>query len=420
VMAKEGGMGSSGAFNAALMIGASMLAGSGLSEGDIFSIGTKMENAEFQGLTGGQELLSSLQGGAMLHVWLFGFSQGYSAFTIPLTDPAASAAFGSKAPDGLPALTQLGGHALYVQAGKTFANGKPEVHRTAAAVNIMWTDLLDDGDPESQPVLRRMKELSTLYAKGLLQSDLVEAVKVINEFVDLRVEMGHRWLHLILQASKNVEKVLGVPAWKAIGEQNASLTELQQKFKENNVPQEGLRYAFRVWDAADATFFEFESVRLLYEDLDKKKELHKFTSNDFYVYGPVVQLLAATRAKGDIAVMPLGAGGPGANLIAMTSNSRGVAYLQEVLAEGGITQLDEEEVAAIVQGTGTIRGWMPFTYGATPWNSTVEAHVPAELQGDQQLNAEVQQLVQAIKANRPSPAVWATYDQRSGHITPAA
>ena len=55
IMAKEGGMGSSGAFNAGLLLGASMLCGAGLSEGDVLAIGTKLENAEYGGLTGGQQ-----------------------------------------------------------------------------------------------------------------------------------------------------------------------------------------------------------------------------------------------------------------------------------------------------------------------------------------------------------------------------
>jgi len=87
VMAKEGGMGSSGAFNAGLLVGASMLNGARLSEGDVFALGTKIENAELAGLTGGQELLSSLLGGAMMHVWLFGRARGYEVFTVPLSGP---------------------------------------------------------------------------------------------------------------------------------------------------------------------------------------------------------------------------------------------------------------------------------------------------------------------------------------------
>merc|ERR1719267_216450 len=90
VMAKEGGMGSGGAFNAGLFAGASMLCGAGLSEGDIFALGTKVENAELSGLTGGQELLSSLLGGAMMHVWLFGRARGYEVFTVPISGPLAT------------------------------------------------------------------------------------------------------------------------------------------------------------------------------------------------------------------------------------------------------------------------------------------------------------------------------------------
>jgi len=414
VMAKEGGMGSTGAFNAGLLVASTMLMGSGLSEGDIFSVGTKMENAEFAGLTGGQELLSSLQGGSMLHIWLFGFSQGYSAFTVPLTDKAAANALSSTSDLSSAALSKLTASALYVQAGKSFKNGKAEVHRTAAAVNIMWTDLLTDHDAATLPVLQRMKELSGLYATSLLESDMAVTVNVINEFVDLRIQMGHRWLELVHQAAENVKKASGATASEIIGN-GSKMAQLQVMLKASGLSDAGLRYAYRVWDTTDNTYFEFDSTRSLYAELKEKNELHRLSSHDFYVYGPVVNLLELTRKKGDIAVMPLGAGGPGANLIVLTSNARGVAYLQEVLGSAGIEELNEEEVSTIVKGSGTIRGWMPFTIGPDPWDYTLEAHIPPENTSDQ-LRTDVATLVRKIKANRPIPAEWATYDQRSGHI----
>eukprot|EP01052_Picozoa_sp_SAG31_P002274 SAG31_NODE_79_length_27235_cov_6.268868_3_plen_2702_part_00 len=105
IMAKEGGMGSSGAFNAGLLLGASLIMGAGLSEGDVLAIGTKLENAEFRGLTGGQELLSSLVGGATMNVWLSGRGKGYNAFLVPLIDKEAP-------------MNMLCNSAVYCQAGK--------------------------------------------------------------------------------------------------------------------------------------------------------------------------------------------------------------------------------------------------------------------------------------------------------------
>ncbi len=65
----------------------------------------------------------------------------------------------------------------------------------------------------------------------------------------------------------------------------------------------------------------------------------------------------------------------------------------KVLAKSGIHKLDEHEVSAIVHGSGTIRGWMPFTIGWTPWNVTVQATIPDQLKGDEQLQRDVKKLV---------------------------
>ena len=174
-----------------------MLTGAQLSEADILAIGTKIENADFGGLTGGQvkrlsilllatvahtcdwqELLSSLLGGSYLHVWLSGLTSHYDAFSLPLGDQKT--------------LHTLGKHAMYVQAGKQFADGKPVVIRTAGGVNTMWTDLLEDHDPAVAAPLSRMKALAGLYAQAVGASDMDAVVGYVNEFVDLRVKMGQR------------------------------------------------------------------------------------------------------------------------------------------------------------------------------------------------------------------------------------
>ena len=231
--------------------------------------------------------------------------------------------------------------------------------------------------------------------------------------------MGNRWLRLLLQASKLIEEVAGSPASELI-KQGKSIEELTTLLEGAGHPVNGLKYAYEVWDSSNVAFQEFGSIQNLYEELKASDSLERLPTYDFYAYGPVMDLLAATREKGDIAVMPLGAGGPGANLITLTSNPRGVTYLKEVLAAHDILEMDEQEVTKIVEGTGTVRGWMPFTVGETPWHYDVSVDVPEDLKGDDQFQRKVKNLVKKVKANAPAPGVKATYDPRSGHIERAA
>ena len=71
-LALAGGMESSNAFNVALIAAASMLSGADLNKADIFNLAVKLENDEFNGLTGGQGHLSSMLGGAFQNIWLSG------------------------------------------------------------------------------------------------------------------------------------------------------------------------------------------------------------------------------------------------------------------------------------------------------------------------------------------------------------
>jgi hypothetical protein len=136
-----------------------------------------------------QELLSSLVGGATLNVWLSGLDgQGYNAFLLPL----------AVGPRPLEALTS---HAVYCQAGKAFEGGVPVVFRTAAGVNTMWTALLVEQDPTCAGTLRRMKELSSTFPLACKDGDLVAAVAATNEFVQLRVAMGQRFMALVYEGT---------------------------------------------------------------------------------------------------------------------------------------------------------------------------------------------------------------------------
>merc|ERR1712166_1282012 len=413
-MAKEGGMGSSGAFNAGLLAGASMLTGAQLSEADILAIGTKIENADFGGLTGGQELLSSLLGGSYLHVWLSGLTSQYDAFSLPLGDQKT--------------LHTLGKHAMYVQAGKQFADGKPVVIRTAGGVNTMWTDLLEDHDPAVAAPLSRMKALAGLYARAVGASDMDAVVRYVNEFVDLRVKMGQRWLKLLGDAMEVLQPLLAPSRIEDGALDNLSEQQLEdltaqfgsvlgdQRREEGAsvVPLYSINYAIKVWRHTSASYAELSAVRELWMKCSSTQAGPSMAENDLYISGDAAQLVTAARARKDIAVMPLGARGPGANLIALTSNNKGLSYLESFLGELGITELDNKQVGAIVSGSGTMRGWMPFTSAPVGWNATIQVskdHSDADDGVMQHLGALINT---KLTQSRPEPPATSWYDTHTG------
>ena len=77
-------------------------------------------------------------------------------------------------------------------------------------------------------------------------------------------------------------------------------------------------------------------------------------------------------------------------------------YAVQVLASQDIHEMDDDEVTKIVEGTGTVRGWMPFTVGETPWSYDVSIDIPEELQAGKQMQREAKRLVTQHKNSFPS------------------
>ncbi|MDP3790372.1 MAG: hypothetical protein Q8R48_08250, partial [Candidatus Omnitrophota bacterium] len=308
-MALAGGMESSNAFNIALFAAASMLSGANLSWADIFAEAVRFENNIFGGLTGGQGHLSSILGGAYRNVWLSGVKDDtgelvnpYAAYSIPFIEP-----------DDFPFLES---HMMLVQAGKEYLNGKAVVARTAAMVNNMWTDLIRD-DTVGFELHSRKLALADKYIKALMAKDMATVVDVINEYVDIRDELQRRWFTLALMPD---------------GERPS----YADKYK----------VALETDEVLMAYYAEYGyGVRNISPYSDSAKDL-----------------IQAARAEG-IAIMPLGAGGPGANMIAISSEPD---VLRNFLEIQDLSELNEPDAQAIIHGTGTLKGYMPFKIGREP------------------------------------------------------
>lgn len=323
-VARAGGMESSNVFNTALIAAASMLSGANLSQADIFSLAVKLENDEFAGLTGGQGHICCLLGGAYQHVWLTGERNNtgdlinpYSAVSIPLLTDDSS-------------IKAIEDHTMLVQAGMQYKDGKPQAGRAASLTNNMWTDLLRDRDEIGFPLHKEKLEATAIFTQALKEGDFATASAEVVKYTERRDKITKRWLSLAIGAH---EGVAGLPSY-------------------------AYEYAKKVWDPSHRDYEEYKMVRDMYDEMGNTlKDISLYTLN------PISTLVREALKEG-IAIMPLGAGGPGANLMAISE--KGLAHMKNFFESKGIHEFDENEAKNIIRGTGELKGYLPFKVGKEP------------------------------------------------------
>jgi hypothetical protein len=324
-LALAGGMESSNVFNVALVTAASVLSGANLSYADIFSLAVKLENDEFSGLTGGQGHLCTMVGGAYRHIWLSGikdaegrFVNPYGAYSVQLLSEEQ--------------LSKVEEHTFLVQAGKRYKNGEPELGRTASLINWMWTDLLRDRDEVGFVLHREKLGLAAQYTRAIQEGNFGEACAAINRYVDIRDTLCKRWVALALDAHAGKQ-----------------------------VPEYAKMYARKVFDKTHPEYKNYDVVRDMYK-------LHgdNLRNISLYTLEPIKGLMESARAEG-IAIMPLGAGGPGSNMVAMSP--KGTKHLKDFFESRGINKFtadQAEEAKKLLRGEkaeGEIKGYLPFKTG---------------------------------------------------------
>jgi hypothetical protein len=197
----------------------------------------------------------------------------------------------------------------------------------------MWTDLLRDRDSIGLPLHQEKLGLTAQYTKALKEGDFETVVKVINRYVEIRDELCRRWLSLVIDAHNGAQ---GLPEYAA-------------------------RYASKVFDENNPDYDGYKLVRDMYFGTDGQLRLG---DNLRYVtlYNLGTESLVKEAREAGIALMGLGAGGPGANLIAISV--KGNEYTRIFLEKHGIKELtDEDEARAIIHGTGELKGYVPFNIG---------------------------------------------------------
>ena len=365
-MAIAGGMESSNAFNGALFAAASMFSGADWSFGDIFEAATAAENDTFGGLTGGQGTLVAFLGGAYHYLWLLGMKgedgeliNRHGAFAIPTLEQND--------------FTFLEDRMALVQAGKRYENGKSVSGRTAALINYMWTDLLRE-DKKGFELHGRKPALTEQYINGLKNHDMTAVIDAVDKYVDIRDELCRRWAEAVLNEGKRswlLKMEARDKAAIAVYGRSQNERETVEIFLKEIVAQQELLGALRKGNLPEIDRLSVESkIKELTGQLDELalKNLEALYRMKTSLYSDSSKELIKAARKQGIAVMPTGAGGPGANLIVIAP--QGKQQLEAFLKEQDLPELTDEGVEKIMNGTGVLRGYMPLRVGRTPMKFT--------------------------------------------------
>lgn len=351
-MALAGGMESSNAFIVSLLSAASILSGANFSWADIVVTAVLLENKVLGGenSTGGQGHLASILGGAYRHVWLSGREKYYGALSIPLVPKDEFDNFKEF----------IKNHMLLVQYGKEYKDGKPVGTRAADLTNTMWTDLLVEKDPVGLPLHQEKLGLTEAYVNALKNRNIDTIIKTIQRYVEIRNQLTLRWAEAVIKEGKE--------EWLTGSEDRKGLPD---EYKEA-LALYGLYGA--AYEARKSKLDKLKDAEGNYVDVDTLNQLaldrlEKIYEKKMSFYTAKAQKFVENAKKKGFAFMPLGAGGPGAVMIAV---ARDLNELKKFLEgwkdnriKNGINEIkdeDEQEIVNIIRGKkdGKIIGYVPF------------------------------------------------------------
>jgi hypothetical protein len=348
LIAKAGGMESSNAFNTFLVTAASALSGANLSFADITALAVFVENYELRGNTGGQGHWSSILGSAYKLRWVSGVKDENGQL-VNNYGLIAEPTFSDEQ------LGQIENHVMLVQTGKKYSDdGKefyetPMFKRAADLTNEIWTQMMEF-DPRGSEIALREKALAYEYSDAMSKGDFERAGKINDEYVDLRDEMTLLGQNFIADYGEG--KTDGMPAYAI---------ELGRKVFDQS-------FSVGDYNANKPIRDEFERLKAL-------GQLDQFRKNSLYTLG-ARGLIDEARKEG-ISLFGLGAGGPGANYMAISA--KGVEHLKDFFQRQGLgdrplTNADAQVImtpAANPKGeVSVLKGYMEFKAGREPLKIT--------------------------------------------------
>ncbi|GEM_PF-3562980 len=279
---KGGGLESSNAFNASLFYGMRELTMAHLSEGDLFGLGLVTAEGPLADITGLQGWLAGRFGNVQIFfVGQVRDSEGRlvnprGIVMRPLFDRPEDA-------DTI---------ARYTRLAQVNYAADEELARTATLINEFWTFFFDNEDPQTVDLESRELELAHSYAEAMRRKNIPQVIASLREYADIRDEITLRGINLAFDAHEG-KQIEGDRA-RQLAEQLADLI-----FRRSNDPE-------------DVFARQFAPLRELYERADaSRRQLVRESS--LYTWGLTPEIRAYAKEH-NIAIFPLGAGGPGANL----------------------------------------------------------------------------------------------------------
>ncbi|PIW58266.1 MAG: hypothetical protein COW13_05325, partial [Candidatus Omnitrophica bacterium CG12_big_fil_rev_8_21_14_0_65_50_5] len=171
--------------------------------------------------------------------------------------------------------------------------------------------------------------LSADSADALIKGDFERLAKNLRRHAKIRDLLIERWLDLTVRAHEG----------------------------ETGLPDYAYEFARKTFTNVKDPFYKISKViRTVY----KRKGREGLLKSRLYSMDPIGKLMEAAEKEG-ITIFPLGAGGPGANLIAI--DPRGNGHLEDFLKRQGLEVFDEERAREIIHGTGTLKGYLLFKVG---------------------------------------------------------
>jgi|GEM_PF-1209042 len=259
-IAQSGGMETSDIFLDGLFAAASMLSGANWSLSKIVEERVRFGREKVGRYTGAQASLAIMTGGMRRQVWLSGVKNE----TGNLTNPYSAFSFPLVDSRDYPFYES---HMMHVIPGK----GKEPVDR--GLMTVLWGDLLKDKDAEAMPLFRQLVVNAHEYMEALARKDMATVVEVVNREVDIRNALHKRWLTLAMMSAREQ-------------------------------PEYARKYT---------------QLLNTHPLLIKYRQIYGDSLSDNSPYAREVRDLIEAGRKEGIALMPLGQGGPGTVLIAISS-----------------------------------------------------------------------------------------------------
>ena len=296
LIAAGGGMETSDIFLDVLFSAASMLSSSDWSQAKILSERVKFGNELVGRFSGGQASLAIMTGGVSRHIWLAGLKDQDGN----LINPYSGFSFPILQPDDYPFVEA---HMMHLLPGRE----KEKVDR--GLMTVMWVDLIRDKDPVAAPLFRELITNADEYMNALAQKDMATVVKVMNRHVDIRDALHQQWLSLAM-----------LP------------------------PEKQPEYA--------------RKYTALLQTHPLLKALHEKYGVDIIQISPysdyAKEVIQAGRKEG-ISITPLGQGGPGSTLIAVSSKPN---ILESFFKRQDYGKFDEHSIE--------LRGYAPLKISNRP------------------------------------------------------